>query len=30
VFCAYQPKLEDVILPQTNQLVEAVKNLLEY
>jgi len=30
VFCAYQPKLEDVILPQTNQLVEAVKHLLEY
>ncbi len=29
-FCAYQPNLEDVILPQTSHLVNAVKELLEY
>jgi 2-oxoisovalerate dehydrogenase E1 component len=29
-FCAYQPKLEDVILPQTEHIVSAVHNLLEY
>jgi len=29
-FCAYQPKLEDVILPQVNHLTSAVKQLLEY
>jgi 2-oxoisovalerate dehydrogenase E1 component len=29
-FCAYQPRLEDVILPQTEHLVSAVKQLLEY
>jgi 2-oxoisovalerate dehydrogenase E1 component len=29
-FCAYQPKLEDVILPQTSHIVAAVKQLLEY
>jgi len=29
-FCAYQPKLEDVILPQTNDISNAVKRLLEY
>jgi len=29
-FCAYQPKLEDVILPQTEHIVTAVKRLLEY
>jgi 2-oxoisovalerate dehydrogenase E1 component len=29
-FCAYQPKLEDVILPQTEHLTAAVKSLLEY
>jgi 2-oxoisovalerate dehydrogenase E1 component len=29
-FCAYQPKLEDVILPQTGHIVSAVKQLLEY
>jgi len=29
-FCAYQPKLEDVILPQTNHIAAAVKHLLEY
>jgi 2-oxoisovalerate dehydrogenase E1 component len=29
-FCAYQPKLEDVILPQTGHLVAAAKQLLEY
>jgi 2-oxoisovalerate dehydrogenase E1 component len=29
-FCAYQPKLEDVILPQTDDLATAVKTLLEY
>jgi 2-oxoisovalerate dehydrogenase E1 component len=29
-FCAYQPKLEDVILPQTHDITQAVKQLLEY
>src|ERR1700756_3282528 len=29
-FCAYQPKLEDVILPQTEHITAAVKNLLDY
>jgi 2-oxoisovalerate dehydrogenase E1 component len=29
-FCAYQPKLEDVILPQTGHVAAAVKQLLEY
>ncbi|HKW57317.1 MAG TPA: dehydrogenase E1 component subunit alpha/beta [Candidatus Acidoferrum sp.] len=29
-FCAYQPKLEDAILPQTSHLIAAVKALLEY
>jgi 2-oxoisovalerate dehydrogenase E1 component len=29
-FCAYQPKLEDVILPQTRHIAEAVKQLLQY
>ena len=29
-FCAYQPKLEDVILPQTADITAAVKQLLEY
>jgi len=29
-FCAYQPKLEDVILPQTEYITAAVKQLLEY
>ena len=29
-FCAYHPSLEDVILPQTTHLVNAVKQLLEY
>lgn len=29
-FCAYQPKLEDVILPQTEHISAAVKKLLEY
>lgn len=29
-FCAYQPKLEDVILPQTHDIVATVKALLEY
>jgi 2-oxoisovalerate dehydrogenase E1 component len=29
-FCAYQPKLEDVILPQTHHILSAVKALLEY
>ena len=29
-FCAYQPKLEDVILPQTSHIAEAVKHLLQY
>jgi 2-oxoisovalerate dehydrogenase E1 component len=29
-FCAYQPKLEDVILPQVESVVLAVKEILEY
>jgi len=29
-FCAYHPKLEDAILPQSNTVVETVKRLLEY
>ena len=29
-FCAYQPKLEDVILPQTEHIEQAVKELVEY
>ena len=29
-FCAYAPKLEEVILPQTNDITAAVKQLLEY
>jgi len=29
-FCAYQPKLEDVILPQTSHIIAAVKKLLDY
>jgi 2-oxoisovalerate dehydrogenase E1 component len=29
-FCAYQPKLEDVILPQIENITAAVKRLLEY
>ena len=29
-FCAYQPKLEDVILPQTGHIAVAVKQLLDY
>ena len=29
-FCAYQPKLEDVILPQTEDIVRAARGLLEY
>jgi 2-oxoisovalerate dehydrogenase E1 component len=29
-FCAYNPTLEDVILPQTAHLIDAVKQLLEY
>jgi len=29
-FCAYQPKLEDVILPQSDAVVTTVKKLLEY
>jgi len=29
-FCAYQPKLEDEILPQTSHLVAAVRDLLAY
>jgi 2-oxoisovalerate dehydrogenase E1 component len=30
VFCAYQPKLEDVILPQTEHILAAVRQILEY
>lgn len=29
-FCAYQPKLEDRILPQTEDITSAVRKLLEY
>jgi 2-oxoisovalerate dehydrogenase E1 component len=29
-FCAYQPKLEDAILPQSDAVVATVKQLLEY
>jgi 2-oxoisovalerate dehydrogenase E1 component len=29
-FCAYQPKLEDVILPQIENITAAVKQLVEY
>ncbi len=29
-FCAYHPKLEDVILPQTSHITAAVKQILEY
>jgi 2-oxoisovalerate dehydrogenase E1 component len=29
-FCAYQPKLEDVILPQTEHIISAVKQLLQH
>jgi len=29
-FCAYQPKLEDEILPQTEDIVSTVRRLLEY
>ena len=29
-FCAYQPKLEDAILPQTGHITAAVKQLLDY
>ena len=29
-FCAYQPKLEDAILPQTDDLATAVRQLLAY
>jgi 2-oxoisovalerate dehydrogenase E1 component len=29
-FCAYQPKLEDAILPQTDDITAAVRQILEY
>jgi 2-oxoisovalerate dehydrogenase E1 component len=29
-FCAYQPQLEDVILPQTGDIVSAVRELVKY
>lgn len=29
-FCAYQPRLEDAILPQTEDIVRAVRELTEY
>jgi 2-oxoisovalerate dehydrogenase E1 component len=29
-FCAYQPKLEDAILPQTDDITAAVTQLLQY
>jgi 2-oxoisovalerate dehydrogenase E1 component len=30
VYCAYQPKLEDEILPQTEDIARAVRDLVEY
>jgi len=29
-FCAYQPKLEDAILPQMEDIAAAVRKILEY
>jgi 2-oxoisovalerate dehydrogenase E1 component len=29
-FCAYQPKLEDEILPQTEDIAAAVRDILAY
>ncbi len=29
-FVAYQPKLEDAILPQTEDIVKAIRDLTEY
>ena len=29
-FCAYQPKLEDAILPQTDDIVRAVRDLIAF
>jgi 2-oxoisovalerate dehydrogenase E1 component len=29
-FCAYQPKLEDVILPQTADIVQAVRDIVKF
>ena len=29
-FCAYQPKLEDVILPQTADIVKAIRDILSF
>ena len=29
-FCAYQPRLEDAILPQSDAVITAVKKLLDY
>jgi len=29
-FCAYQPKLEDEILPQTSHLVAAIRELIAF
>jgi len=29
-FCAYNPKLEDEILPQTEDIVSALRGLLSY
>jgi hypothetical protein len=29
-FCAYQPKLEDEILPQTEDIVAAVRELVAF
>jgi 2-oxoisovalerate dehydrogenase E1 component len=29
-FCAYQPKLEDAILPQTDDIVRAVRDLMAF
>jgi len=29
-FCAYHPKLEDVILPQTENIIAAVHDIVKY
>jgi pyruvate/2-oxoglutarate/acetoin dehydrogenase E1 component len=30
IFCAYQPKLEDEILPQSEDIVRAVRDLVAF
>jgi pyruvate/2-oxoglutarate/acetoin dehydrogenase E1 component len=29
-FCAYQPKLEEAILPQTDDIATAIRRILAY